>query len=392
MSGEKRVTIRSSEYSRLLQAESQLRTIQWDLPEVLAGMWRDSSVELQRQLEPLAQRHQVLQQELGKMRVQIDVLASDQQRRTELAGAWIAMTETLHTLIDSHYPHRQFAPGQLDAWTQEIQQARDNLAQRAPEAAVGVAQRTYRGLSDLRDALEQWEREWHMQRSAAMDAARAMLVLVQKNYQCQAIDLDGRTTSTPIEVDWWADGKLISLEKAVLELIARIRDEQSPMTTAELQAVVERTVPELRRQLEQVIREARLAALGSQLRINIADLVVQALEEKGFTVQDSTYDGEDLRNGYAAKVKHLDGSEIVVLVTPSEEELGKNDMRIHSFDEAQLTEHELYQRAREINQALRERGLEVSEPQVGGTRADPAVRDLERVRKRQPRRQHAQIA
>jgi hypothetical protein len=58
-------------------------------------------------------------------------------------------------------------------------------------------------------------------------------------------------------------------------------------------------------------------------------------------------------------------------------------MRIHSYDAEQLTDHELRRRTLEINQALRARGLEVSEPQEAAAHADPALRDLARVRQHQ---------
>jgi hypothetical protein len=205
---------------------------------------------------------------------------------------------------------------------------------------------------------------------------------VQKNHECQAIDLQGQDTGVAVNVDQWADGKVGILEKELGDLIAKIENDQAPLTTAELQTIEKQTAPALQQKLEQAVQEARERILGSQLRINIADLVVQALEEKGFTVQDGTYEGEDMRQGYAAKVTHLDGSEVVVLVSPVEGEPGKNEMRIHSYDAEQLTDHELRQRTLEINQALRERGLEVSEPQEAAAQADPALRDLARVRQR----------
>jgi hypothetical protein len=391
MSGEKRVTIRSSEYDRLRLAETQLRIIQADLPEVLVELRRESAADLQRQLEPLDRRQQALARHMDTMQEQLTTLAADQRRKTDLAEAWIETAEALGEFLKAHYPHQQFSPGRVAAITQGIGQARENVSQGMTEAAISAAQHAHQQLSDLRQSLETQERAWCVRRQAARDAARALLTVAEKSRQCEAVDLQGRNVGVPVEVNWWTDNKLHTLEHELTGLIDRIENASTPLTTAELQAVETQTVPALRQRLEQAVQEARLRVLGSQLRINIADLVVQALEEKGFTVQDGTYEGEDMRKGYAAKVTHLDGSEVVVLITPAEGEPGKNEMRIHSYDAAQLSDHELRQRTTEINHALRERGLEVSEPQEAAAQADPALRDLARLRQRRPAPQHASV-
>jgi len=117
--------------------------------------------------------------------------------------------------------------------------------------------------------------------------------------------------------------------------------------------------------------------------------VVQTLEEKGFVIQDGTYESEDMRNGYAAKVKALNDSEVVVLVTPVEDEPGQNELRIHSYDEGLVTSHELQSRARAVNESLRTRGLEVSEPQATGAVADQSLRNMEVVRRGEHLQQRA---
>src|SRR5690242_16450734 len=119
MSGEKRVTIRSSEYDRLRLAETQLRTIQADLPEVLNELRRESAAELQRQLEPLNRRQQAFTQEIGTMREELTARAADEQRKVDLAQAWLEAAEALGAFIDTHYPHQQFAPDQLPSLARE---------------------------------------------------------------------------------------------------------------------------------------------------------------------------------------------------------------------------------------------------------------------------------
>ena len=392
MSGEKRIMISSSEHNRLRLAEARLREIQANLPEVVNELRNESAAELRRQLEPLNRRQLAFAQEMETVHADLAALAADQRQKADLAQAWIEAAEALSGFIAAHYPHQQFAPGQLDALTQAVQQARESLLQGTAEVAISTAQHTHQRLTELRQTLETDERAWCEQRQAALATARATLSVVDKNRECHAVDLQGQKIDVAVNVDQWAEGKVSTLAKELTDLIAKIENDQTPLTTAELCAIEQQTLPALQQQLEHAVHEARLQILGAQLRINIADLVVQALEEKGFTVQDGTYEGEDERKGYAAKVTHLDGSEVVVLVSPVAGDPGKNEMRIHSYDADQLTDHELRQRTLEINQALRARGLEVSEPQEAAAQADPALRDLARLRQRHAQAQPTSVS
>lgn len=443
MSGRKRITIDEREYRQLLEDRSRLRELQRNLPEIIEAVRWETTEQLRRQLEPLERRqrefrqvlegvidevrefeeetaqrleeHQRLmrgaiqdvrqeiadqerrfneliaqerrtrERQVRNLQRQIDAIIADQHRREELARSWIDAAQAIWDFIDKNYRHQQFAPGQLEKLEREIRQARQNLDQGIPETALTQAQNAYHSLSDLRLELERLEQEWHVWRAAALESAREILSLAQRNRQCKAMDQQGKELDIDIEVDWWTNGKLSALEQEVQQLISRIQDDASLMTTDQLKQVVEQIVPNLRERLEGVVREARLAVLGSQLRINIADLVVQALEEQGFVLDDATYEGEDMRGGYVAKVKHLDGSEIVVTVTPSQRDPMENELNIHSYDVDQRSEHELRQRARELARALRARGLQTGEPEtVGDARPDPALRNLEEVRKRKP--------
>lgn len=448
MSGRKRttVTILEDEYQRLLEQERRLHQIRGVLPEVERAI-RSVRQEVARDLEQVEQRQQRLQQvlqevhsdiqrleaetarrlqeqqrqmrealqnvrqemhtliaeqekrfndmlaqerrareqQISELQSQIDALVTDARRKVEIAQAWIESAEVLQNFIEGNYRHQQFCPGALERLQRDLRQAKENLEQGIPEAALAHAQRVYHDLSDLRLELERLEAEWQMWRAAALESAQEILALAQANRTCKAINLQGKELDLKIEVDWWTGGRLSALEAEVQSLIGRLSDEQNPPSLETLREIVERTAPDLRRRLEEIIREARLAVLGSQLRINIADLIAQALEEQGFSVQDATYEGEDMRAGYYVQTRHLDGSEVVIVVTPREGDPLRNEVQIHSFDVEQRSENELRQRASEMAQALQNRGLQVPIPEKIGERPDPAIRDIERIRRQMPK-------
>jgi hypothetical protein len=102
-------------------------------------------------------------------------------------------------------------------------------------------------------------------------------------------------------------------------------------------------------------------ALNSQLRINIADLVVRALQDQGYALESSDYESADQRKTYDALLSNLDGSEVVVKVAPSGRDLGQNELHLQSIDREEHTEHELQQRWLEVSRSLTHYGLDVGQ-------------------------------
>ncbi|MBC8236295.1 hypothetical protein H8E77_42650 [bacterium] len=377
--------VRDMEMRTAQRLEEQQREMR-EMVQDTAGQLRQETQELIAEQEHrltnlVEEERRTREQQMQDVNQRLDDIAANEQRKVDLANSYIEAAEVLRDFIENNYRHEHFATGELNKLEEEIRRARGNVASRLPEAAISTAQHAYQELSNLRLRLEEMEQEWQFWRSRALESMKEMQSLVQRNRECSALDLEGKETGDSVDVNWWTNGKLEKLEEEISELITKIEDEQDLSRTDELRQFVEQTTPDLKQRLEEIIAEARLEISGSQLRINIADLVVQALEEKAFSVPEGTYEGEDYRNGYAAKTAHLDGSEVVITVTPIEDEPGRNELRIHSYDEDNLTEYELFERAKSVTQALRQRGLEVAEPQATGAHADQSIRDIGRIQR-----------
>jgi hypothetical protein len=123
----------------------------------------------------------------------------------------------------------------------------------------------------------------------------------------------------------------------------------------ELSEILEKAIPEAKQAVEDAVFHARLAILNSQLRINIADLVIEALQKQGYVLQQAEYAGSDQRMAYSAKVRNLEGNEIVIQVYPSDL-VGKNELHLVSLDRENRTEHELRQRSLEVTRSLGQHG------------------------------------
>jgi len=381
-----------SEDMRQMETElnQRLRTMNRQWQNGFENSSRDTRLETRQRVSELDRRitaqiqqeRQERERQYQEISARINAIVADERRRDELARSWVNDVSLKVDFVAENYRHQQFAPGELERIKRDIQIAQQNVLQGMPQSALATIQRAYNDLNDLQMKLERMEKEWLLWHTAALEATRQILAIAQSNRVCSALDMEGKPLAGfEVEVDYWTRGRLTAFETEIKRIIGRIEDEERPLSIEELREIAEKAAPGLRRELEQIIAEARMAVIGSQLRVSIAEMVIQALESQGYVYEDSDYEEKDQRLGYVAKVKAFDGSEVVVSVLPDEENAAANQLQIHSFDQDIRTEHELLQRAKAISQSLQEQGLQTSEPAVSGQRADPRLRDLERVRK-----------
>jgi hypothetical protein len=119
----------------------------------------------------------------------------------------------------------------------------------------------------------------------------------------------------------------------------------------------------MEKSLADIVSQSRMEVINSQLRINIADLVVRALQSQGFVISEAGYENGDRGSNYNILLRNLEGNEIAVRVTPGNQN-GVNLLELDSFDAELRTSHELNHRAREISTALSRFGLKMENPKV----------------------------
>lgn len=313
----------------------------------------------------LEEEHRRRQADVFLLQNQLDDVLAGQERKFHSAQQWLEQAQAMAAFIDQHYNHPAFTPGELPRLDRVIEQAVANLSAGMPEAALLGAQQAYAGLSELRLRLEGMESEWQLLLGVCWEYANHLLIFAQENQACLAHDLDGNELPYPIEVDFWTGGELSRQAAGLQQLLDELQLGVFYDIPA-LRALEREELPAHYQQLSETLYQARLAVLNSQLRINIADLVVQALQEQGFHLVESDYANGDQRMAFSARVRNLAGNEIVVQVTPDPHLLGKNELHLISLDRAQHTEHELRRRSQEVARSLGRRGLEVGEVRATG--------------------------
>ncbi len=72
----------------------------------------------------------------------------------------------------------------------------------------------------------------------------------------------------------------------------------------------------MEKEFDSVVYHARLAVINSQLRINIADIAVHALEQQGFVMDEAGYEQGDGHRPYSVTMHNVENSRVVIHVDP----------------------------------------------------------------------------
>jgi hypothetical protein len=343
-----------------------------------------------QQFEGLKQEQKQFRQEVNQ---KFNELEANQERKNQLAKNLLVDVESLYRQIDQDYQHERFAPGKVDDLKRGVDLARSNWEQGIPEAAISTAQETYLKLTDLRLELIQKEQEWELYYNAALSDLRSLLKEVEGNRECEVTVGEGEDSEQfKLEVDYWVEGRLGDYESELKEIEEQLKQGEKTLTTEEVKAIGEK-VAQLEPTLEQLLEEAKLNILSSQLRVEIADRVIEALSSCGFTLEnpetDATYEGNDQRQSYVVKLKNLAGDEVVTVVSP-ESEFGKNSVSLNTFSETVIDEKATQQNAKAVLDLLQEEGIEAIGQLECQEQPQQEYQNLEQVKARQTNTQNRQ--
>jgi hypothetical protein len=322
--------------------------------------------------------HRQNQEELAQISRQIRRAAGDNQRKREIAEEWFSAAEQFCYFINSNYAHEFFVPGRIEQLESQLNQCRHNLDVGLSEAVVVTAQQLYAAFSELRVDLERMQTEWLMLVQTAREVSTHELEQAQLCREITAIDLDGNPLPYDIATDYWTNGRLEEHIARVADIKQQLDAEFGLPDIFALRQLLDIDLPQFHRDLQDILFDGRVCALNSQLRINIADLVVRALQEQGFSLETSAYDQQDFRLGFGARLKNIEGNEVVLQVSPTGDMLGDNELDLQSIHGKNYTEHELRRRWYEVSRSLSAFGITVGQyemvsPPVQRTARPPLI-------------------
>lgn len=253
------------------------------------------------------------------------------------------------------------------------------------EAVIVNTQQTYLSLADLRLELEQKEQEFLLLYNAGIGAVKESIVQAEAHRNCQIEVGENEERETfNLDIDYWTNGRLREHLEALEKLEEQLVKQAQVLTPSQVQQINQNIV-EHQSQLEAIIEQARLALLSSQMRAEMADIVVSSLSDLGYTLvdpqTDAIYEGDDQRKAYVVKVKNLAGDEVVTVISP-EKEFGTNSISINAFSDILVDETAAQQNAKAVFESLEASGIQGLGQFQCKSKAKSEYRNLKEIKQR----------
>ena len=260
---------------REVDLEIQLASLQEDTEGKLEGIVQNLSAQIQS-----SQEEHIVQ--FARMRNRVETLSVDFEQKKEIAGQWLYSVETLRNFIESHYDHASFLPGYFLRIDCQMQQAVSNLQEGMPEAALMGAQQIYFDCSQARLELERRISEWQILQQTALAAMDKLYKDIASSNFIPAVDLSGVELPIMIDLDQWSGLPYNRILRQAKSLLSRLRARSQSLTAADLKDLTENGIPRIEKEFNEIIYKARMEVVYSQIRINIADISIQALKTRVF--------------------------------------------------------------------------------------------------------------
>jgi hypothetical protein len=358
-------------YDNILQIDQQngnflfehAQSIQNQLSDLGSGLWEQTSEIIQKnQIEFIHYLENSLQERDQQLFILKEEIGQNQQQASKYVFEVLqSAVNFLHELSNS-LPIDRYYPDRLPAIEKELNQAFDNLQQGFNETGLGTSQRIINELAALRLDIEGRE----IRRRSLLTSVRRRLcediLIYEKQVSIQAIGLDGEDLGIEIDVPYWSGGLYTDGIRKFKSLLKQIDEIGDSFSEEELLEFHSEKIKMLELNIQEAFRIARRNVLASQVRYNIADCVVQALENQGFILTAGCYEEKDQRGAYQVLLKHIDGSEVSVQVSQIDGEVGTSIVDLETLQSETRSENEMRQRAREVAASLVHYGLQVGKP------------------------------
>ena len=326
------------------------------------------------------------EQDVAELRSGLSVLESDRDRAWTAASTLLADGEILRDAIASGLPHERFAAGRLAALDQRLSLARTTLSQGLAQAALASTQEIYLRLTELRAELERLDQAWRVAQVAALGSLTVVSERIKHSEVLPVPDEDGGfIDGAQLDVDFWSDGALSRLRAEATALAERAGSETEPLNVADLRAITEREAPDLTRRLDEIVDQAAGRQLASQIRVNVAAMVVGTLRESaGYELEANVYAAEDQREANYSYLRDVTSDDEIVIEVAPDDTGGGCTLRVLSFEHDSPDEEARSRRAHALVDSLRAAGLSVSDADAEETEPERAQYELEKVRRNPP--------
>jgi hypothetical protein len=178
----------------------------------------------------------------------------------------------------------------------------------------------------------------------------------------QPVDFEGCVLDDeePISVDYWTENARLRLAYRVDDLMARVSSDDFEMSTLdELEHLDAKVLPDMEKTLDNCVSDALLEVIYAQVRANITEMALHALQSQGYEI--TKHGVTDTSNRRACRIQMDGPGEVGVdmKVSRMKDDHTASQLEMRYTDAGELTPHEISRRTSEINLALRRNGIDV---------------------------------
>ena len=292
---------------------------------------------------------------------EIHEIYKERDQKKYLAEKAVQTAYGLCQSICEVYDHECYFPGAVEGIGQSLETAYYNLEQDMNEAALVLAQQASQQLSILRIDIEEKMQRAAFEQSFTIEKVQSLCSLIRNNEFVSAIDLNGNKLDITIDVDYWTSKGISKLLKRTEGLLGQLEANEYGIEFNDYTRIQQFILPQIEKSLQDLIADARIKVILSQIRFNIAEAVIEKLSEQGFYIEDGNYSDTDEREPYSVITQNLEGCQVKVLIE-SGEQPGQYALHIDSEESGEYTYTELKQRANTLLRSLQNAGLRVGTP------------------------------
>lgn len=236
-----------------------------------------------------------------------------------------------------------------------------NYQNQSYQAAMVSAQQAVFFVTELRFRIEERNNQFESLRLAALEQMAGILETAMNCQQVKAMDLDGNILDFDIDVNFWTGGLVDQAIQTISSIQSQLADSNIIIDLVSLEELVNQTLPAWENALHEYVSSARIEAIASQTRFEVANTVVKALSEQGFEVETGSYETGDMRLPYHVVLGNLEGNQVHISVSPDDTDPLSYLLDIDSYDSDLRTESELKQRAKELLGSVEAAGIKVGQ-------------------------------
>jgi len=355
-------------------ANRQMENLNRTLSKEIHGLHYDLRNMAQEQNRRLAQQSQHFEGMVSDLKVQMEqdkkelqssinniqagIEAKESNHRT-IAEFWASQSQVFFTDIEQ-YRHEIFAPGQLEKLKGQLVQINHDMQNEAYQAAIASARNVFYQAVELKENIVNSEIEWsHHNKEFLQSLANAKSDLDYYQTMQFTFKTDKGDETTDANIDYWTNGGLSESADALAQVEQKAED-RDRFQTRELISMTE-SLGEISEQMETAEQKAKEAFISSQMRAEMANKLIHALSDCGWSCDGVTYEGEEHREPVHVKLSDGMGNEIVAVIAPEQMDMS-NNLEINFFDPNNNDEAQRQIWIGNIQNSLKESGLGVSAP------------------------------